>query len=243
MKMTGWIPSRTLAIPALVASGLLGGCVGAPAAAGGGDSEGPSALALEAAKLAVSAAAERLAAAEKDLAIQQEANRLALEAAASELRQAEMRLNLLDTVDGKKRADEAQLQVRQSKDAIEDAADELEQLKKMYGENELADATKEIVIKRGERQLVRAREHLSIQEANLAKVLGEITVEREKLVLEHRQKREEKEQAAAKAESLAHQKRAALADAQAALKKAQDELEQLRKKSGQGAPAAGAPAR
>lgn len=233
MKTIDRTPSRGPKFPAfLLASALLGGCAGAPGGAtAGGDPEAPTALAIEAAELSVSAAAERLSAAEKDLAIQQEANRLALETAASELRQAEMRLKLLETADGKKRTDEARLQVRQAKDAIDDATDELEQLKKMYGENELADATKEIVIKRGERQLVRTREQLAIHELNLVKVTDELGAEREKLSLERRQKQEEGEQAAVKAEIQIHQKRAAVTDAQAALKKAQDELARIKKKA------------
>ncbi len=211
---------------------LLTGCAGVPA--GGSPAAGddaPSAAALEAAGIAVTAAQERLAAAESDAAIQEEMNRLSLETARSELKQAQMRLALLENVDGKKRTDEAALAVRQAQDMIDDATDELDQLKKMYGENELADATKEIVIKRGERQLVRAREGLAIQQVNQAKVRDEIATEREKASLELLQKQRESEQAALKARNLSQQKRAAVLEAQASLKKAQDEQDQLKKKA------------
>lgn len=223
---------KRIGISVLCATFFMAGCAGSSGggASGAGD-DTPSPLALEAAQITVTAAQERLAAAESDQAIQEEANRLILETARSELKQAQMRLALLKAVDGKKRTDEASLAVQTAKDSIEDATDELDQLKKMYGENELADATKEIVIKRGERQLVRARESLSIQQVNQVKVRDEIAAEQEKLDLEHLQKQKELEQAGLKARNQSQQKRAALLEAQAGLKKAMDEQDQLKKKS------------
>ena len=213
---------------------LLAGC-----AAGGGTpgDETPTPQKIETAKLAVEAAKSHLAAAESDARLQEEANRMTLAAAQSEAKQAQMRADVFQA-DKKKRLDEAAFTVQQVKDQIEDAADELDQLKKMYQGNELADATKEIVLKRGERQLARSRTQLAMKEAENAKLRDhDLPTEQEKIALDLAQKTDDLKQASLKAENQLQKKRAELQDARVALRKAEEELEKLQKDASQAKPA------
>lgn len=201
----------------------LAGCAG-PGGATPQPKPSPSPLAIEAAQIAVAAAEERLASAEVDLSLQEADNRLAVEAARSALRKARSRLQLLETVDGKRRIDEAALAVRRAQDAIDDRTEELEQLKKMYADTELADDTKELVIRRSERDIARSRETLALQQANHTKVSKEVAEERESLAFDLLRAEKEVEQAERKAENGSRGKRAALLEAKRTLLTARDAL-------------------
>lgn len=58
------------------------------------------------------------------------------------------------------------LDLVRTRDEVQDAEEELKQLEQMYGQNELADRTAEIVLSRGERELGRVREALRLAEEN-----------------------------------------------------------------------------
>ncbi len=147
-----------------------------------------------------------------------------------ELELEEARLAQLRNVESGRRLRESELGVQGAQDQIEDARDELEQLEKLYKGNELADATKEIVLKRGHRSLQRAAESLALKEI-AHKTLKEdlLPAELGKLQLEADRKRDECERSARNAETLLQQKKAALLRAQIELQKAKDALGELEK--------------
>lgn len=208
-------------ICALAAALALAGC--APGSTGGSRGGEPAGAPDLQAKVEV--ARQKAALAQAELANQEAANRIALERLDKELDLAQADLKRLREADGPARIAQADLDLAAARHAAEDAADELAQLEKMYGANDLADQTKEIVLKRGRRDLERARAGAAIKEAQL-KLLKEhvLPAETGKLALEESAKRAllavEKEKAA---NSLL-QKRIALAEARMELAAAEKEL-------------------
>jgi hypothetical protein len=78
----------------------------------------------------------------------------------------------------------AELDLAHRRDEAQDAEEEMEQLAQMYGENELADRTAEIVLRRARRGLERAREELRIAEEDHRHLL-QTGLPREQLALHH----------------------------------------------------------
>lgn len=78
----------------------------------------------------------------------------------------------------------AELDLAHRRDEAQDAEEEMEQLAQMYGENELADRTAEIVLRRARRGLERAREELRIAEEAHRHLL-QTGMPREQLTLHH----------------------------------------------------------
>lgn len=82
------------------------------------------------------------------------------------------------------RVEKAQLSLKRAQDNVIEAEEELEQLEMMYGEQELAEKTSEIVIARAKRRIERARWNLNIQRQELHNLENEtIPLERRELVL------------------------------------------------------------
>ncbi len=220
--------TKTLAIGSIVL--FLAGCATPDSTKSKGDKP-PEPQDIETAQVSVELSRLRLASAEADLKLQETSGAQTLASAASDFKQAQMHLDIFES-DGKKRLVEAQLAVKNAKDRIEDSEEEFDQLEKMYKENTLADATKELVLKRGRRQLERAREGLVIQEMTLARLREkDLPAEREKLANDLAQKKSAFEQAQARLDLLLHQKRAAREEARLNLLKAEGELKKLQKRT------------
>jgi len=69
-------------------------------------------------------------------------------------------LNAFETYQQRADVEEAEFMLTSMRDGAQDAEEELQQLEQMYGENELANRTAEIVLSRGRRELERTREEL-----------------------------------------------------------------------------------
>ena len=130
-------------------------------------------------------AKEKLAKARQDAADQVKDAEAARGKVLREHALAKARLETFESREMPNRTAKAQLDVQNVKDGLDNAKEELEQLELMYKEQDLADKTREIVIRRAKRDLDRAVQRLTIQQAEMA-VLVERTLpqEREKLALE-----------------------------------------------------------
>lgn len=150
--------------------------------------------------------------------------------AAAQLALSEAELKTFDERTSPTRLARAKLDLRGGRDGHEEAVEELAQLEMMYKDHELADMTKEIVIRRARRRLEMTKERLALQEGDV-KTLEERTLpqERAKLVLDVEEKRREVERARRGAESGLHEKRIALMSAESEVARVEGELAALAK--------------
>jgi RND family efflux transporter MFP subunit len=95
---------------------------------------------------------------------------MGLKAAEDTVKNAEEGKKWWDEVDGPHMLQTADLQVKQSQNTTEDQADELDQLRKMYKDEELTSATADIVVKRAVRGLETLRATLRMQQERRDKV-------------------------------------------------------------------------
>lgn len=83
------------------------------------------------------------------------------------------------------RVQREKLQLEGAQDNVRETIEELDQLIAMYKENDIADKTKEIVIKRNERRVERARASLAIQQKEMEHLISnKLPVERRKVEME-----------------------------------------------------------
>lgn len=123
----------------------------------------------------------------------------------------------------------AELSMQGARDAAEEAHEELEQLAIMYDEQELHDMTKEFVIQRGKRRAVRADKRLSIQETELESLLEhELPLEQRKLKIALQKSEESLAELRRKGEIGRRGKQLGLIEAEAAVERAERELEKTR---------------
>ena len=87
--------------------------------------------------------------------------------AAYEVKSAEFKLETFTEVTQPNQLASAELSLRRSADRVQEAADELEQIKIMYDEQDLEDMTAEFVVGRGRRNAEHAAAALKIQEAEV----------------------------------------------------------------------------
>ena len=148
-----------------------------------------------------------------------------------ELELATARLAQFRDVESVRKLQQAQLETQRARDQIDDTREELAQLEKLYQGNDLADATKEIVLKRGRRALERAGSSLAIKELELKTLQADLLpAELAKMQLEADQKKDELERSLRGAEIGLQQKKVALARTQVELQKAVTALADLEKK-------------
>jgi hypothetical protein len=109
-----------------------------------------------------------------------------------ELQLAKMKLETFEKREMPTKIARGQLDVQNSKDSLDNAKEELEQLEIMYKDQDLADKTREIVIRRAKRDLDRAQKRLALQQEDFA-ILSERTLpqDREKLALDVEEKERE----------------------------------------------------
>ncbi len=107
-------------------------------------------------------------------------DRPALETA---LRAAESKLAQFREVDAPRRLAEAELGVREAHNLFEDAEDEMRQLEEMYRENEVAEKTRDIVLKRGHNKVEQLKQRLALKQLEL-KALRDFELPRERDALE-----------------------------------------------------------
>lgn len=103
------------------------------------------------------AAKANLAKAESDVDVGNKLDELALKSAEDFVKNAESAVRWFENVDGPQMQQIADLQAKQAEDIANDQNDELEQLRKMYKDEELTTDTADIVLKRAIRSLDRAK--------------------------------------------------------------------------------------
>src|SRR5688572_1554660 len=118
-----------------------------------------------------------------DARLGKDADALAMRVQQEAVETAQAELDWWDKVIGPHLIKQADLGVKQSGHHVEDQEDELDQLRKMYKEEELTNATADIVVKRALRQLELSKEYLTMnkQTAEKSKTLDH-DVARQKVV-------------------------------------------------------------
>ncbi len=173
-------------------------------------------------------AREKLAKAKRDVMDQELSGSAAVLKARADVELTQARLRTIDEKEAPNRLAKANLDLQAARDSQDDSKEELEQLEIMYKEQDLADKTREIVIRRSKRQLARAADRLKLQEDDV-KILSERTLpqEREKLVLEIADKQRAHEQSVRASESGLFEKRLGILVAEAEVARLERELEAL----------------
>jgi len=118
-----------------------------------------------------------------------------------------------------------QLDLQGTKDFLDNNKEELEQLELMYKEQDLADKTREIVIRRAKRDLERSQQRLALQQEDLG-ILLERTLpqEREKLTLDVEEKQREIGKAERAAQKAAGAQKVAVMAAESDIKRIEAEM-------------------
>jgi HlyD family secretion protein len=107
---------------------------------------------------------------QSDLALGTAADARAMRMSETDLSNAEAAQKWWENVDGPQMLRQNALQVKLSKANVEDQADELDQLRKMYKDEDLTSATADIVVKRAVRQLDVAKASLKMTEERSEKL-------------------------------------------------------------------------
>jgi small-conductance mechanosensitive channel len=179
----------------------------------GGAKSGPTEQELESARTKVQVAELELALAQKTREEEQAHKAKELELAKGELTQ-------FDEVDSPTRLAQERLSLTRSKDSLAEQEEELAQLEMTYAEVDLADKTREIVLRRNHRRVERAKESLALEEREFAKLEQHILPrERARLALGIEEKSHALENAQRSAEIGLLSKKMALVEARAALAK------------------------
>ncbi len=111
-----------------------------------------------------------LSKAETDARVGNESDALALRQAQRRLAKAEEAVSWFESVDGVNLLEQADMLVQRSEDSVEDQAEELEQLRKMYQSEELTQDTADIVVKRALRQLEYTKRQLELNRLRAQKM-------------------------------------------------------------------------
>jgi len=188
----------------------------APACASPAAEPGPTRAAADGSEL--EAARSKLRIAELELELASRDGDQAQEKGELELAQAELRQ--FDEMDAPDRLARERLALTRTRDALAEEEEELAQLEMTYAEVDLADKTREIVLRRNHRRVEREKEELALAERELVK-LEQHTLPRERarLALAVDEKTHALETAQRTAEIALLGKQLALEEARAALAK------------------------
>lgn len=115
----------------------------------------------------------RLQKAKMQLDITEKQNALAIDKAKKDLELSQRKLKNFKEKGRPERIERADLGLAFAQDSFKEAEQELEQLEKMYKDDQFADMTKEIVLERGRRRLERSRKSLQIETAAIAVLKSE----------------------------------------------------------------------
>ena len=148
---------------------------------------------------------------------------------AGEVQLAEASLARFQEASRPQRLASGKLDLQGAKDRAQEAAEELEQIKIMYKDQDLDDMTAEFVVSRGERMAKRAAERLKIQEAQLnALETRELPQEQQRLALAVDKAVAQMEQQAREATIAQHRKAIAVQEAKNEVRRLEEELAELR---------------
>ncbi|MBI3818478.1 MAG: hypothetical protein HY286_07300 [Planctomycetes bacterium] len=130
-------------------------------------------------------ARHRLERARVDVQNQELNNRDSLTRAKSDLELARKALAQYNDFDSKIRIERGKLGMQQMEDGLQEMREELDQILSMYKDNEIADKTKEIVVRRNQRRLERLTQNAQMQKEEFENLMNKtIPLERAKLELE-----------------------------------------------------------
>jgi hypothetical protein len=142
-----------------------------------------------------------------------------------ELQLAKAKLETFEKREVPARTAKGQLDLQNARDNHENSKEELEQLEIMYKEADLADKTREIVIKRAKRDLERVQQRLAIQQEELGILLERtLPAEREKLTLDFEEKQREIARAERAAQKGVGDKKVVLMAAESDIKRIEAEM-------------------
>ena len=108
--------------------------------------------------------------AEADAKLGEEQDTLALRMQTDAAKRAEEEIKWFENVDGPNELTSADLEVKYVRSIVEDQEDELNELKKMYKDDDLTNDTKDIVVKRALRRLEMAKQELKMDQERTDKV-------------------------------------------------------------------------
>lgn len=153
----------------------------------------------------------------------------ALAKADAELELARRRLENFRKITAPHRIARAELGLLRAEDGLRNAQEELEQLERMYSEEQFADQTKEIVIDRARRQLQRTQRDLELQRAEF-RTLADVTLPLEQRELELALAQQERAAADLRRayETAQIERRVTLLNGEAEVQRLTDELADLR---------------
>ncbi|KAA3613477.1 MAG: hypothetical protein DWQ01_02840 [Planctomycetota bacterium] len=176
---------------------------------------------------AVEQARRELEIARLDMQANELETRLKLQGAELELVRAQADLENFRTVRAPMMRQQTEQSLQSSRDSLLETEEEMQQLEMMYGADELADATAEIVLARTKRRLERARQSLALEEME-AKNNLEFDLPREEQELEQAVQEAEVGLANARLEIESSRLSAigAVEEAEQALRQAEEELEE-----------------
>jgi hypothetical protein len=161
---------------------------------------------------------------------QEEGTAIALAKAEFEAKRSEEALRHFEQVERPLRVRESEYRLQGTKDGIQDQTEELEQLEKMYGADEVVEATEEIVIRRSRRGLERSKRWLGFQQQRHdAMVQIELPRDLTSLTLDRRRHANEWDRIQATAPLALETSRLELAKARANLEKQEASLAKLSK--------------
>ncbi|MCA8940304.1 MAG: biotin/lipoyl-binding protein, partial [Planctomycetes bacterium] len=130
---------------------------------------------LKAARTSVEEAHFNLEKAEVALNHERETREYNIAKAEMDVEAAERKLKFFKEFDKEDSIEKGRQRVENAENSIEDQEDELKQLRKLYGKNELATESQDIVLRRSERRLEVSKKNLKIVK-NEFKVLREVTI-------------------------------------------------------------------
>jgi hypothetical protein len=170
-------------------------------------------------------AKEKVENARRDLADQTADAQAASAKLQKELQLAKTKLETFEKREAPARTAKAQLDLQYARDNHENNKEELEQLELMYKDQDLADKTREIVIRRAKRELERTQQRLALQQEELG-ILTERTLpqEREKLSLDVEEKQREIARAERGTQKAMGDKKVALMAAESEIKRIEGEM-------------------
>lgn len=182
------------------------------------------------AEAALRAAEESLKLGEEEAKAQDLSGESGLKAAETEAQLAGTRLSAFEGMQAPARREDAALNVRGVQARSDDQQDELQQLQGMYDASELAHDTKEIVLKRGRRDLELTRARLELARKHEAILTErELPIEQTQLASVLAQKRAGLETARISRKAQAGRKRLELDKARLELDKARERLDRLKR--------------
>lgn len=219
---------------ALVLLPLAAACAGAPHASDGAGPAAASGDATAAAEKAedlerqVQLARMRLEKARLELANQSLASQDAIRHAEADAELARLSLSNFEERESKLKLDKARLELQRAEDSLDESKEELAQLEMMYQEHDIADRTKEIVLRRGKRRVERSEAALALERREMDQLERQVLpIERQKLVLEVDTKERALAAARRAATEAALEREIAIAGATAELRKLEKELQKV----------------